>query len=475
MATIGPKAHKRQLRKSVTEVSIPQVCAVMLRGAPLLLRVSSSLLYGLSLLYKQKVGFMATDISVVFDRISTLAVIGVNYESDANLKEPKIGKRAYLCDDPLFSLDEDFISDWPSVDESNPREVLQRILDIKLVDRQLNGVEDDDEDMNPRQDFEAVGYVAVPEETFGFDFEFDDHGNIVDGSGQQLLSLLADLNLDEDFSASGGVVEDLLQPMHSNSISNDTHFATTLNLTEASVTQLPKKDSLKRRRVVVDLVTTIGPSEGTWTRASLERTGRLNLVKLIGSESETRPHFINLCYRMALGSYVTREIPSEALPLVLRHPGATNLESFLKEIDDIERGRDVVSRRPSLSFIEDIAPLLGPDVEQGHRDLDLELGQLSPMEEETEYSDSDEYTSAILQKLDGFEEFLREKAEFLLQTHGMEELTFQRLIPSILDNSEDYVSRRIAARSFAYVLELATRSVIGLSKIGDEGIQIQFY
>lgn len=411
---------------------------------------------------------MATDLSLVFDRIKTLATIRTAFEArdkNTQLKKCKVSKGSYLFDDPFFSLEDDFVSDWKDIDESNPDKTIQQIFDIDLTKHQRRFLEDDDV-TSPLVDFD----VDMPEERFPLDFEFDEQGNIVDSAGQKLLSLLADLNLGEDFSASGAVVDNLLQPMHSNSISNDTHLATTLNLTEASVTQLPKGTYPKKRRLLVDPVATIGSSRRARLKVSLSYTEKETVESLIRSESFSRPPYVNLCYRMALGSYLTKDIPIEALPLILRHPGATNLESFLKELGDIERGRDVVIGRPSLSFVDEIPRRLSDD-EEFHVDLDLE--SLSSMDA-TEYSNSETYASEISSEIYQFEAFLRAQADTLYEKNGLEALTFQRLIPSILDNNWDYVTPRIAAVSFSYLLELATRGVVGLSTNDEQNIVIQF-
>lgn len=487
MATVGPKIQKGHLRKSVNEVSIPKVCEALQTKVPLLLRVSSNLLYGLSLLYKQKVGFMASDMSLVHDRLkyqfsntSIFSTAG-SLPEVANVNERKRGRMNLIKDDMAFDLERDFAQDWnESLQDS---EFLQNVAKIQQMDTSLFNVRSCTEARH-QEEAEArdrlfndymnrtndTTVVTMEEELADLDFEFDENGDIAttlnSKPNERYLNILGDLNLDEDYTATVGVLEDLSRSV--NSITNDPNYVTTLNQSEATIvnptisTKQPKK-----RRLVVDHVLRLG------TRNSMQ-VGHPNqpedyapgtsLRELILSISTKQPHFVNLCYHLILGPQFTDELPSHALPLAARHPNVNHIESFLREIDDIERGRDVQSRRPSLSFIDGILGRLGEAEDDDVLGLDLSIQALSPMEEEEDLFDPNLSIDAT-KKLKDFEQFLRDRTYQISMREEEEDRisTFENLIPSANSRVEDSVSNRIAAQSFLYILELATRNVVKLT------------
>lgn len=482
MATVGPKSHKRQLRKTISEVSIPKVCEVLCSGTPLLLRVTSSLLYGISLLFKQKVGLMATDVSLIFDRISSListySVDSPTCSSTATVQmEPgRANRRSYLADDPTFLMETDFVLEWKeSCAQLAGSVMLSNILAIQKMDNYLNGRETSpqpnllvDAEARDRSFAEYLDrtnnttVVLGHEEMGDLDFEFDEDGNIITFGNEESVNVLADLNFDEDFSASAAVVEDLSKSV--NSISNDPNFDI-LNQSEATVvTKLAETDAMatrrsRKRRLVVDSITSSSSKRGFERRVTLDigaqiETGRNSdseaiLNTFIGLMSSTQPQFVNLCYRLVLGPQATNEISFEALPLAQRHPAINNLESFLKEIDDIERGRNVRSRRPSVSLAEALTP--GSE-ENPFGAIDFALDSMEEEEEQRE-------DCLDSKKLEAFEQFLRDRAR---RCSNSSSVTFDRLIPSGHDRGE-LVLRKMAAQSFVSVLELATRSIVDLS------------
>ena len=458
MATVGPKVHKRQLRKSVVEVCIPRVCDALQSGGPMLLRVSSSILYGLSLLYKQKVGFMATDLSMVFDRICGHASGNLFLAPNALTlyEEQSSRKRAsQLQDDPAFDLETDFVLTWKK--EETADLVLNALL-IQQVDQQLTQPAHPGE--NEPDNLVDGRAMANPS------YAFDKNGNLLDTAGGQdqlLLDFLGDLNFDDDLNATAAVVEDLSETVNTISVSNDLTSATTLRLNEASVTQQIIPKPRKRQKLRIDTETTsnntIRAVRRVTIRSSSESDGSsssYSIGELIGSISGNQPQFVNLCYRLSLGSQLTQNIAFEALPLAQRHPDLSNIESFLKEIDEVERGRDAMTARPSLSFVEEILQRLDGDMD-AELDLDLELSALNEESFESVEKDTD-----FASKLQSFEQFLRDKASTLSADAEPDDITFESLIPSLQNNFEEPVSQKLAAQSFAYLLELATRGIVTL-------------
>lgn len=491
MATVGPKAQKRHLRKSVNEVSIPKICEALQTKVPLLLRVSSNLLYGISLLYKQKVGFMANDISLVQERLkcqlnnSIFSSTGTSLEI-VNTNERKRGRIDCIKDDMAFDLERDFAQDWSHfLFPARENEFFRNVAEIEQMDKLLNGdrsstdtrylanAEERDKLFNDYLDrTNETTLVDMEEELAELDFEFDENGDIVRTSnGNQVQNnnnLLGDLNLDEDYSVTVGVLEDLSKSV--NSITNDPNYATTLNQTEATIINPTLPSVLpKKRRLHIDPITRLGTRRGTQLGAliNLKDTGSISLTQLIRSISINQPQFVNLCYRLILGPQSTSIIPLQALPLKARHPTVNHIESFLREIDGIERGRDARSRRPSLSFVDDILGPIGAADDDELLGLDLSLETLSPMEEEEDLIDRKPSGNPVktTKKLKEFEQFLRDRIYRISMRKEQEESisTFENLIPSLNSKVEASVSRKIAAQSFLYVLELATRNTLKLT------------
>ncbi|WPK25408.1 hypothetical protein PUMCH_002721 [Australozyma saopauloensis] len=458
MATVGPKVHQRLLRKTITEISIPKICGAMQTHTTLLLRVSSSLLYGVSLLYKQKVGFMATDLCSVFDRLSFQSfdkptkVVGTEDQT-------KKRRCHYLTDDPLFSMEADFVNEWKD-GEASSTDYLSDVLAIQEMDRYLN------EPKTPREVGENEKANLTLETNLDFGFEFDGDGNVLTTgyNGVDILAnLLEDLNFDEDFSASAGnVVEDL-----SKSVNSLSYGATTLNAAEATITTNPSKHKINKKRFKIDPVTILNPfpnSASSCNYIPRKISLQTSVREIVATESTNRPQFVNLCYRLALGAQAADLISPDALPLKQRHPSATNIESFLQEIDDIERGRDAAIARRSLSFMEDALERMGidPDDSLG---IDYGLDPISPMADD--YDDDKfpptEHDSEFVRKLEGFKEYLQERALVLSTGEPLQLwMTFTQLVPDKSSKIEDAVSVSLAAQSFAFLLELATNGSLEL-------------
>ncbi|KAK9460303.1 Rec8 like protein-domain-containing protein [Lipomyces oligophaga] len=107
VATLGPKSSfKRIQKKDILKVSIPAACKVIIDPpAPLALRLSSSLLYGLITIYEQQAGFLFSDISGTHTRLRH-ALINTSTTVDAG-QSMTIEKpwNYMLLDDPTFVID----------------------------------------------------------------------------------------------------------------------------------------------------------------------------------------------------------------------------------------------------------------------------------------------------------------------------------------------------------------------------------
>lgn len=71
LATLGSKtSYRKVVRKDIIQISIPDTCnTIQDPGAEIPLRISSNLLYGVSLMYKQKVDYFLSDVSLIRTRL----------------------------------------------------------------------------------------------------------------------------------------------------------------------------------------------------------------------------------------------------------------------------------------------------------------------------------------------------------------------------------------------------------------------
>ena len=489
MATVGSKStHRRSLKRDLGEVFIPTVCEEVSDFAreTRLLRLTSNLLYGLSLIYKQKVAFMATDLSLIHDRIATplfQRAIAMNQASKRCMEHEYKSKVACMPDSSAFDINAVFVNDFPLLenDINHFDESFKHAMAIQSFDQNAFCISKTDPlpdyIVAERQDKLFLDYInksvvakdILLEECLTVDFEFNQDGEIVGPAGATVeghdTDVLLDLNLDEEFNAVSGSIEDITKTP-----GNSTDQAMMqLNPSKAMVT-VGSKTARKRRRLrlVLDEITTSRPNNPLRGRRSqtIHEGGLVSDV--FRALSLSQPPFLNMCYRMIFGPSMTSGMSPDKLPLSLRHPGVTNLDSFLKDIDDIERGRDVPSRRPSLSLIDEAiygSPFQTPIDEDPFENMALDIEPLSPMLEDLAEEELVGTRNTATQKLEEFLVFLQERAHSVAEsgtfTAGEPQFTFESLIPSDFSSGES-VSRSLAANSFACLLQLASSETISL-------------
>lgn len=182
-------AHRRITRKEIQSVSIPQTCDEIKKpDNALTLRIKSSLLYGVALVYKQKTDYLNSDVSNVRTRIQRglnplkghASKILMPMASEADVLQ-RLAKQVVLRDDPSFNIDGGLLPPLAGLDflqTSNAHDDLQK-RGIQQVDQENNVVSLPVDQLNLRESgahfMEEDGLQGMNPE-----FAFNDDGFIVD-------------------------------------------------------------------------------------------------------------------------------------------------------------------------------------------------------------------------------------------------------------------------------------------------------
>lgn len=468
LATLGPRRTRRKLlNRSLTSVCIPATCNTISSFATdtMHLRLSSNLMYGLSLIYKQQVDHMLSDIASVHSRLSAPHFSGGWTESTTRCVKSSTGP-VYLKDDLNFNMD--FHTDLPLdfIAQNCSLKNLDRILKIRQSDHERNSVTDapplvitaNERDrlfsefmelttLNLQPDLTAEDHVS---------FAFDEDGQIVgdNNSSDPDQNLLDGIDFDEDYISTAPHLDEISKSV---SGTNDPHFSTTLDATRMVLTLEPSRR--KRRRIRLDDPTRLFGTVVSPINMSLYREKRCqSLAETTALISRSNPPFLNYCLRMVFGREHTSMISNIHLPLRSRQLQYSEKLSLLHNEEDIELGRNVaVSRRQSSSH----GLRVGRNEEYENQNMfafgafDLNLDWEPAAGEPFISEDSDE--SAVAQSLSQFYDYITE----IVDSDHTGVTTFDKLVPSCKPG-EPSTNKRIAASAFASILELSTKSRISL-------------
>lgn len=457
MATLGSLASRRRAwRKAVVDISIPQTCTVILSSPnnTLPLRVSSNLLYGMSLIYKQKVTYMFNDVVAIYSRLCAPLFSNVPTEPAlATVAAKTSPSKQYLMDDAKFSIDEDFA---PDLDLDLP-DAMDMILRIKQQDHELNQIDPasipfaEQADARDRlfqqfvdKSFSTSNMEIEEEDSVGF--EFDHNGDIVGHLASR--AILEDVGFDEDFQAVSGTAADFSKAH--NSGTNDPHFSTTANQTNEK-----QETARKRRRVrfVKDLVLTLDLERWRPLVAS-DQTRNLTIQDILELQSRENPQFVNSCNREIFGRVLTLSVPYSRYPLTRRHPKtAKTLNSFFNNFEEIEEGRNYASLNYDRASAEIRRGQDFPEENLFDFPFEIDMPNLSNISDE-EIVEADRGESDHSRMLAGFLEFVHSKLDSL----DNNVVTFADIVPSQAFETERPVNRKFAASAFALVLQLADKS-----------------
>lgn len=436
--TMGVKAN-RSLKNKLQQVHIPRVCEAVsvLATKDNHLRLTSNLLYGLSLIFKQKVTVMESEVLDVNFRLQTPLFGG--YKDPRQLQvlasTPKI---AMLKDDIRFHIETDFVQGFALPYETPRATTLEEML-VHSFGPAPHNVEETpthNRDKDVSTDFANDTNIPV-------DFEFDLMGNIVDPQLND-TPLLELLDTQEDFVANKPVIDDISKSL--NSVSYDPHFTTTLDLGRLMVSE--SRPTKKRKlKLLVDDVMTFSPLIAT--EKAPKPSPYTAFQDVYRHVSLHQPAFLN----------AHRELLFPSIPSVQQcfHSETRPSNMALYGEVEVERGRNFPHRR-SLSAVE----LIGHEF--NFEDLDLDLagnpatGVTIPVDTNGPSPDLESQNS---KKLEDFTQFLRERmievsASGTGAQHGH---SFERLLPS-RPGPDNPVSRKVAANSFAYMLQLASMGIL---------------
>ena len=384
LATLGSKtSYKKLVRKDIINISIPETCGYIEKDS-ISLRLSSSLLYGVSLMYKQKVEYFFNDVSLTKTRLQKEVFLNtlvrkqnfkvINIDDKAKGKE---NRQIFLQEDPLFDIEMDLVRpyDREGEDENKKR--------IKQLDDQLYP--------DIRNPLSHTGLVADNEikdhhsKTFDYfmeqglhtlreldedsshheavDFEFGNQGEIVNLNGENKVQgnniNESDLNMidfdqiiesggdDEDQNMISGVKDKTIMNDRTFQLSNDTYANQTALVTG-------KESNKKRniRRVIVDTEAKFSSSDlkrhrDAYTcnmllqnkRLKTNKTGRNNVaagVKEIFKELNSLPFISRYSYKFLLEPNMTNNIS-----LRLNQRRQNNAPEAAAIYDELELGRNI--------------------------------------------------------------------------------------------------------------------------------------
>lgn len=412
----------------------------------------------MSLIYREKVSHMLNDLASVSARLSVPS-FGVQASSASlEVAAKKPSAKHNMRDDPRFNIAEDFAPSF----EIEPLAAVDAVLKIMEQDMLLDEMDPSsvplaaaaDERDRLFEKFMEKSFASVhmdPDEAYDVDFEFDQNGEIVQRNVAEgtTADVLQDIDLDQDFQAVAGTVEELLKTQ--NTGTNDPHFSTTGN---NAIPLLLHEAPRKRRKIrfLKDGVLTFGLESKKITAKVVHNTG--TLPEIVEFVSRTNPHFVNSCYMAIFGPVATSAVPLDRYPLAHRHPATSSMPLQFHAIMGIEVGRNYVPPNFNLEEIDnlprnhDFATGQFPDFDY---DFDLDLN-FSPDISIEEIGQDNEDASAYAKMLGKFHAFVQSKLEELPER----KLAFEELVPSRATATERPVHRKFAATAFTSILQLAT-------------------
>ncbi|KAK9492515.1 Rec8 like protein-domain-containing protein [Lipomyces doorenjongii] len=197
IATLGSKSSlKRVHRKDILSVSIPDACNLIIHPPqPLALRLSSSLLYGVSSIYDQQSGFLYSDLTIAYTKLKRV-MYNIPSERSQNLNVTSLPNRhdAYvMIDDPSFSIEFGLLPPLP-IDVRNSlgsNAFAPNLNSLDLADLSLGSMTASDQtvvyDHSITLHSDQLQLSESFSAGFGYDddagqvsFEFGPHGDIVD-------------------------------------------------------------------------------------------------------------------------------------------------------------------------------------------------------------------------------------------------------------------------------------------------------
>lgn len=515
LATLGAKRSRKLVKNDIAAVCISKTCESI--GRPiggLSLRVTSNLLYGVSILYRLQVDYLLGDVGNANTRLKDLHTkalmvnLGGNVRTSIRHEEIR-GGQIFLEDDQSFVIEQDFpLSFQDDMFDTQMNERTRNQAELMKFERQINqvpGIDLQNSLFKLDEDFTAPHYDETQDTSFfgigniDFDleepgeanqtlgFEFNEDGDIVEHIKFDLPDKPTDLHLDQE------VLETV----------EDAHFSTTEMEPTQLMSMLNKELSVivpmnKKRKIQIDVEVTT--NDFRLHRSFTPKMQKEKSLKhLLATCSEFNPRFLNLAYKHIFGSELTSLVSINRFPNKRRHGdyGIEIINSIIESTDHVEVARDLEMLEFEPRFINDDSANLVDlgDFEETHNveeedddeyDIMLEfsaLEQRSRVPTRQSMATGSDHTTDfgpmtrtmykflkfIIDRSEQYGQIVdRDQLDKLPQPIGNEEqpteyhkICLDQLIPDTRNAVS--VSRRIAAKSFSSLLELATRDMVIIS------------
>lgn len=483
LATLGFKVStKKPMKKDIIIASIPQVCQDLIDIChEKNIRYSANILYGISLIYKSKISYIVNEILLISTKLKreliakTLISSTVQEYEETSFSEP-IHRRAaqiYLLNDAAFDVR--YFPPLPYIEEGELPQHKRRKMEIRRLDYELFGSTEETAYHETSIEFGNLSFNGGTTDSVDLTFDLDYSSQGADQS--QLNFDLGDLNnisLHEDDAEVNRV-----------NITNDPNFHLSTIDNQTATLELSNKGVKRSRALVKDVLLQWSTSEvaefavtyESRMITNVEPNRLLEIAQAITSQNNRK--FNNLI------THLSGETDQSLLHSMSRMPTEIDMENTEHEF-----GRNM---QAETSPVRDIFPL-----EEGYdynfdageqEDIfnlsfgDLDGERISRGSSGYEYEESflEEEIATLNKQLSRFYTFLMNRSEvhgtrFTLSLIELQELTdsskkyvgtnfmkisFSKLIPNI--SAEETVSRKLAANSFACVLALTSRNIIGLS------------
>lgn len=378
LATLGSKSsYKKLIKKDILNSSIPQTCENIVQNEKSMpLRMSSNLLYGLSLMYKLKVDFFMNEVSMTKARLQKdflfNSMINKNNFTIISIEHTNTGSKQdlgqiFLNEDPLFDLNFDFARSFDArADEDSWKDQIKQ-LDESLYPDNVNSLHtttggqsylqgDFSKTIENLLDRDLATLDQLSEaEAEDIDFEFDKDGEIIDGDGvknAQKSNQLAGLDLiDFDIIEEGenNVLGDMTVAMPDGTIGNDRTFHISNDTyTNQSIQAADNKGSdhkRKLKKIITDDEGKLPSSELRNFRDHYEelmnslhkkrKTQNIDISVFIREEIELLPLSTKFAYAFIYGEDVLRK------PIIYKGTTMNRSVNLDAIQEDMEMGRNI--------------------------------------------------------------------------------------------------------------------------------------
>lgn len=386
LATLGSKtSYRRLVRKDILSISIPQTCEII--GNPqstIPLRLSSNLLYGVSLMYKQKIDYFLSDVSLIKTKLQkeiflntltnkqNFTVISINHLHYDNFKA-RDHNQIFLKEDPFFDINRDLFDPFCSEEQDERRKRIQQLDQQLYYDTSHSlftstvGQVTIVPDVHTKtienfmdQELNTLDELSESLKSDGaLDFEFGDDGKIVNinpSNKEHENEDLSIIDFDQVIERSEDSLDSITDGAYEKTITNDKTFHVSHDTHTNQTTILDTNKSIKRKRnyrkIIIDENMKISSSELKKFRDSYETIMNIHnkRIKLANFEKQKISTVNDFLYEENKEPFATKytrqyifgpQIAADNIQLNSRAPVRFNSKQLS---DDLEFGRNIEPR-----------------------------------------------------------------------------------------------------------------------------------